>query len=276
MNDILKKFNLHGAVSLITGGAGLLGVQHALAILAGSGKPALVDIDPNKLKEAAKKIKRETGNAVSTYVLDITNEKNVKKIIKKITEKLGPVEILINNAANNSKVKKEKAALNRFENFPISQWEQDLAVGLTGAFLLSKIVGAHMAKQERGVILNIASDLGVIAPDQRLYRKEEAAEEEQPKKPVTYSVVKHGIIGLTKYLATYWATAGVRVNSLSPGGVRTSEMPEEFVKRVSELIPMGKMAKVDDYQAAVLFLCSDASSYMTGANLIIDGGRTVW
>jgi NAD(P)-dependent dehydrogenase (short-subunit alcohol dehydrogenase family) len=150
-----------------------------------------------------------------------------------------------------------------------------MAVGLTGAFLCSQTVGSYLAGHGGGVILNIASDLGVIAPDQRLYRQEGVAAEQQPVKPVTYSVIKHGLIGLTKYLATYWAEQNVRVNALSPGGIYTNQ-PEAFVKKLTRLIPLGRMASSDEYRAAVLFLVSDASSYMTGANLSVDGGRTCW
>ena len=161
------------------------------------------------------------------------------------------------------------------ENFPLEIWNNDLAVSLTGAFLCSQIIGTEMAKAGKGVILNIASDLGVVAPDQRIYRRDNLPEDMQNVKPVTYSVVKFGIIGLTKYLATYWAENGVRVNSLSPGGVYSNQ-PEEFVQKLTNLIPMKRMAGIDEYKGAIVFLCSDASSYMTGANLIIDGGRTCW
>ena len=132
-----------------------------------------------------------------------------------------------------------------------------------------------MAERGSGVIVNIASDLGVIAPDQRLYRREGIAPDLQPVKPVTYSVVKTGLIGLTRYLATYWGDRGVRCNALSPGGVENGQ-PEDFVARLSSLIPMGRMARADEYQGALLFLCSDASSYMNGQNLVIDGGRSCW
>jgi NAD(P)-dependent dehydrogenase (short-subunit alcohol dehydrogenase family) len=144
-----------------------------------------------------------------------------------------------------------------------------------GAFLCSRVFGTEMARRKSGVILSIASDLAVIAPDQRLYREPGLAESEQPVKPVTYSVVKSGLIGLTRYLATYWNDSGVRANAISPGGVYNHQ-PEDFVERLSQLIPMGRMAHADEYKGAILFLCSDASSYMTGANLIVDGGRSCW
>jgi NAD(P)-dependent dehydrogenase (short-subunit alcohol dehydrogenase family) len=172
---------------------------------------------------------------------------------------------------------REAAGVNfsRFENFPMEQWASDIGVGLTGAFLCSQVFGVEMARRRRGVILNIASDLAVIGPDQRLYRKDGLSDDRQPAKPVTYSVVKSALIGLTRYLATYWADAGVRVNAISPGGVYDGQ-PADFVAKLTSLIPMGRMAAVDEYQGAVLFLVSDASSYMTGSNLVVDGGRTCW
>jgi NAD(P)-dependent dehydrogenase (short-subunit alcohol dehydrogenase family) len=155
------------------------------------------------------------------------------------------------------------------------QWEQDLAVGLKGAFLCSQVFGTEMARRERGVILNVASDLALIGPDQRIYQRNGVSEDRQPVKPVTYSVVKSALLGLTRYLATYWADRGVRVNAISPGGVYNGQ-DSEFVAKLSNLIPLGRMASVNEYRGCILFLCSDASSYMTGANLVVDGGRTAW
>jgi NAD(P)-dependent dehydrogenase (short-subunit alcohol dehydrogenase family) len=146
---------------------------------------------------------------------------------------------------------------------------------LKGSFLCCQIIGSEMAKRKSGVILNVASDLAVIAPDQRLYQQDGLPDDQQPVKPVTYAVAKTGLIGLTRYLATYWADAGVRVNAVSPGGVYNNQ-PEEFVRRLNQLIPMGRMADIDEWQGAILFLCSDASSYITGINLTIDGGRSIW
>jgi len=182
----------------------------------------------------------------------------------------------VNNAANNPKVGDQSGKnFSRLENFPLGNWNTDLAVGLTGAFLCAKHYGTAISKNsEGGVIINISSDLGLIAPDQRLYEKPSLPEDQQPVKPVTYSVIKTGLIGLTRYLATYWPDR-VRCNALCPGGVDT-ELPKEFVEKVSERIPMGRMAGPDEYQGVLIFLLSDASRYMNGAVVPMDGGRTAW
>jgi NAD(P)-dependent dehydrogenase (short-subunit alcohol dehydrogenase family) len=183
---------------------------------------------------------------------------------------------LINNAALDPKVDGNGMAEDsRLETFPVERWEVELAVGLTGAFLCSQVFGTEMAANGGGVILNIASDLSVLAPDQRIYHRAELNDSDQPVKPVTYSVIKAGLVGLTRYLATYWPDAGVRANALSPGGVQTDQ-PAEFVQRMCELIPLGRMAVPDEYRSAVQFLCSDASSFLTGQNIVVDGGRSVW
>ena len=164
--------------------------------------------------------------------------------------------------------KKSSSPENFFEHFSSKKWDNEMNIGLKGAFVCSQIFGSEMAKNKNGVILNIASDLSVIAPDQRLYSHLKTC------KPVTYSVIKHGLIGLTKYLATYWASKRIRVNAISPGGVFNNQN-KTFVKKIKKLITMSRMAKIDEYKEAIQFLCSDASSYMTGQNLIIDGGRSI-
>ncbi|HEX7433631.1 MAG TPA: SDR family oxidoreductase [Anaerolineaceae bacterium] len=271
-------FDLTGRVAIITGGAGLLGRKHAEAIAEAGGIPVIADLKTSAAEETARMIREKYPVDSRGLAVDITRRDSIEALLQGVLAQYQRVDILINNAANNPKVEDKKPGQeewSRFENFPIEAWQADLMVGLTGAFLCSQVIGSVMAAGHGGVILNIASDLAVIAPDQRIYRKPGLPEEAQPVKPVTYSVVKSGLIGLTRYLATYWASQNVRVNALSPGGVYNGQ-PDEFVQKLTALIPMGRMAHVDEYKGAVLFLVSDASSYMTGGNLIIEGGRTVW
>lgn len=276
MTDVRDLFDLTDRVVIITGGAGLLGTQHGEAIAAMGGTPVLVDIAADRAAAAAETITATYQRPALGLGVDITSPDQVAALLDRVLETYGRVDVLINNAANNPKMEKgEGREWSRFEQFPLITWEQDIAVGLTGAYLCSQVIGSHLAQQGRGVILNIASDLSLIAPDQRIYRQPGLPDDQQPVKPVTYSVVKAGLVGLTRYLSTYWADRGVRVNALSPGGVANNQDPA-FVQRLTNLIPMGRMACQDEYQAAVIFLVSDASSYMTGVNLVMDGGRTVW
>jgi len=186
-------------------------------------------------------------------------------------------DILVNNAAIDPKVKSQPGIQesSRLEHFPVEQWQLQLDVGLTGAFFCAQVFGQVMAASGKGgVILNISSDLSVFSPDQRLYRVEGVKEEDQPVKPVTYPVIKTALIGLTRYIATYWADKGVRCNALSPGGVENGQH-DEFVNKLAALIPMGRMAERDEYRSAIQFLCSDASAYLNGQNIVMDGGRSV-
>jgi NAD(P)-dependent dehydrogenase (short-subunit alcohol dehydrogenase family) len=272
--DVEALFDLTGRIAVITGGAGLLGYKHAEAIAAAGGVPVLVDLAVASPESRAAQLAAEFGVKALGCTTDITKADQVQVLLETILEQFGTVDILIKNAANNPKVEESAGSARlRLENFPLDVWEADLAVGLTGAFLCSQAIGSEMARRKKGVILNVASDLAVIAPDQRLYRVDGLPDDKQPVKPVTYSVVKTALVGLTRYLATYWADSGVRVNAISPGGVFNGQS-DEFVTRLGALIPLSRMAQVDEYKGAILFLCSDASSYMTGANLVIDGGRS--
>lgn len=273
------RFDLGGKTAVITGAAGLLGRQHALALAETGARVVVSDLALAQAQEAVDALTAvtTTGSFVAA-ALDVTSVESATELHDQLYRDHGGVDILINNAAIDAKVTAAPGLPNatRFETFRLEQWRLELEVGLTGVLICCQTFGAPMAERGSGVILNIASDLGVIAPDQRLYRRDDVtSESEQPVKPVTYSVIKHGLIGLTKYLATYWARRGVRVNALSPGGVFNGQS-EVFVQRLTNLIPMGRMADDDDYRAAVQFLCSDASRYMTGQNIVIDGGRTVW
>jgi NAD(P)-dependent dehydrogenase (short-subunit alcohol dehydrogenase family) len=277
--NAFKKFDLTGRTALITGAAGLLGKEHAAALLESGAAVVLTDISDTALVAAKATLLQEfPSGQLQTAVLDVSSPDAVRMLSAQLADAGDRIDILVNNAAIDPKVKADAGMVesSRLENFPIEQWNLQIAVGLTGAFLCSQVFGARMAADSKGgVILNIASDLSVFSPDQRLYRKPGLPDHLQPVKPVTYSVIKAGLVGLTRYLATYWPDKGVRANAISPGGVFNGQ-GDEFVTRLSALIPMGRMAASDEYRAAVQFLCSDASSYMNGQNVVMDGGRSVW
>ncbi len=279
MTGLPSRYDLTGRTALVTGAGGLLGRQHVVALLEAGARVVVTDVGLKQAEAAVGAIRESyPSSEVIAATLDVTSLDSVRAVADDLTRRSIEVDILVNNAAIDPKVTSAPGVMHssRFEAFPVPQWQTEIAVGLTGAMLCAQVFGSAMASRGRGVILNIASDLGVIAPDQRLYRQPHVTrEEEQPVKPVTYSVIKHGLIGLTKYLATYWADKGVRVNAISPGGVFNNQ-DSAFVERLTRLIPMGRMAEVDEYRSAIQFLCSDASSYMTGQNMVVDGGRSVW
>lgn len=279
MSKANTRFDLEGRTALITGAAGLLGMEHAAALLESGADLVLTDISASALQTAKAKLSEDAQpERIFTHIMDVGNPASVRAVASALAAAGSRVDILVNNAAIDPKVRGDEGVVetSRLENFPLDQWNLQVQVGLTGAFLCSQVFGTAMAADGRGgVILNIASDLSVFSPDQRLYRKAGLPDHLQPVKPVTYSVIKAGLVGLTRYLATYWADRGVRANSLSPGGVFNGQ-GEEFVSRLSALIPLGRMAERDEYRAALQFLCSDASSYMNGQNIVMDGGRSVW
>lgn len=279
MASAFEKFNLTGKTALITGAAGLLGIEHAAALLQSGATVVLTDIGETSLAAARETLSPNADvSRIHTRVMDVSKPEAIRAVAEGLAGERLRIDILVNNAAIDPKVKGDQGVLetSRLENFPLDQWDLQVAVGLTGAFLCSQVFGTAMARDGKGgVILNIASDLSVFSPDQRLYRKEGLPEDMQPVKPVTYSVIKAGLIGLTRYLATYWASQGVRCNALSPGGVFNGQ-GDEFVQRLSSLIPLGRMAQREEYRAALQFLCSDASSYMNGQNVVMDGGRSAW
>ena len=270
-------FRLDEKVIVITGAAGLLGKKHAEAIACYGGIPILIDIDENKLDIVVNEINENYQINCKGYVVDITVEEQIKENITELIKDYGKVDGLINNAANNPKIeKKNDIEFSRLENFAEQTWNNDIDVGLKGAFLCSKYYGNEISNNPNGgSIVNISSDLGLIAPDQELYMEEDLPNNKQPVKPVTYSIVKSGIIGLTRYLATYWPKSKVRCNALCPGGIENNQS-EEFLNKISKKIPMGRLAKAEEYQGTIIWLLSDASSYLNGAIISVDGGRTVW
>jgi len=271
-----KLHDLTGKTAVITGGAGLLGPRHAIALAQLGANVIVTDLSDAQAQATAESVRKQTGNGhVEGIAMDVTDPASIERLDARLAADGRAATILVNNAAIDPKVD-DSGPINssRLEAFSIDDWNHQINVGLTGAVSCARVFGGRMANGSGGVILNIASDLSVIAPDQRLYRKDGVAEEQQPVKPVSYSVIKSGLVGLTRYLATYWADRNVRVNALSPGGVFNNQ-PDDFVARLADRIPMGRMAKVDEYMGAVQFLCTDASSYMTGQNLVIDGGRSV-
>lgn len=276
MNNL---FDLNGKTALITGAGGLLGPKHAEAIIEYGGVAVLTDWHEDRVIEKANDLNKKYGDGKAlSYFMDVTNKSSIESVLDDLESRGINVNILINNAAKDPKVKKGEGNLtaeSRFENMTEDYWKEGIDAAINGTFLCSQSVGNRMLKNGGGVILNVSSDLGVIAPDQRIYKKEGISDELQNVKPITYSAAKWAIIGMTKYLAVYFADRGIRVNAISPTGVFNNH-PEEFVKKLSNIIPMGRMADINEYKGAIVFLCSNASSYMTGENVVIDGGKTVW
>jgi NAD(P)-dependent dehydrogenase (short-subunit alcohol dehydrogenase family) len=273
----MERFNLNNKIIVVTGGCGLLGRQHVEAISDAGGIPIILDIDYIKVKEFVEYINLKYKINCSGFVVDITNEDSVRQNCEEIFQKFGKIDGLVNNAANNPKVENNiEKNFSRLENFKIDDWHTDLNVGLLGSFLCVKYYGFYISKNlNGGNIVNISSDLGLIAPDQRLYKINGIEESKQPVKPITYSIVKTGLIGLTRYVATYWAEKNVRCNAICPGGVENNQNID-FINEVVKRIPLNRLARKDEYQGILIFLLSDASSYITGAVIAADGGRTTW
>ena len=268
---LLNKFSLKNKNILITGAAGSLGLEHSIALLNVGARVIMTDIDLVKLnKNKIELLKKNKNFQLVCLKMDVSSESSVKKILKILKKKQFKLDVLINNACLNpkfdTKFKNNKTAL---EKFSLKNWEREIKVGLTGAFICSKIFGNYMKNNKKGgVIINIASEYSVVTPDHRIYSKNNF-------KPITYPVIKTGLIGLTKYLATYWAENNIRVNCLSPGGVYNNQ-PEEFYKNYTEKTMLKKMSEPEDLVSAILYLVSDASGMVTGINHLVDGGYTAW
>ncbi len=273
-------FDLTGRTVLITGGCGQLGMQHAEAILEFGGEVVLADIVSEEEQEkVVTHLKQKYDDPIwkpeiSSVYMDVTDKVSIQKAVDKYVK----IDVLINNAGIDPKVEEGLDWKNKFEHLELDSWNKMLEVTLTGTFLCSQVVVNKMLStgleseycRNGGVIINISSDLGVISPDQRIYK------DKNKVKPVSYGVAKAGVVNLTKYMATYFARKNIRVNSISPAGVKNEKVSEDFSYEISKLIPMNRMALPHEFKGAVAFLCSEASSFVNGHNLVIDGGRTVW
>jgi NAD(P)-dependent dehydrogenase (short-subunit alcohol dehydrogenase family) len=270
MNEA-KLFSLENKIAVVTGGAGLLG-KHFCKALSGAGANVVVcDINKDEPERFADELRPRSIGVQA----DITDADQIKNLKERILKEFGRIDILVNNAAINDMFENQSLAaeLSMFENYPLDMWQKSLDVNITGMFLCSQILGSQMAKAGKGSIINIASTYGVVAPDQSIYKKKDGSQSFY--KSAAYPVTKGAVISFTKFLASYWGNKGVRVNALSPGGVENNQ-EEYFISNYSAKTILGRMAKPSDYEGVIIFLASDASNYMTGANLIVDGGWTAW
>ena len=264
-----KHDDLKGKVVLLTGGAGILGIRFAGALAQSGARVALVDCDSAKAQDAAQSVNQEHADTTHAFTADITAPEQMQDLKSDVESQLGPVDVLINNAAF-----KSPNFFEPFESFPLEDWNQVMAVNTTGVMQGCQVFGGEMAKRGRGSIINTLSIYGIVAPDQRIYEGSEY-EGRAINTPAVYSASKAAVWGLTKYLAAYWGDKGVRVNAITPGGMFSGQN-ETFVKKYSARVPMGRMGQPEELCGAVLFLASDASSYITGQNIVVDGGLSVW
>lgn len=262
MSYLEKTFDLKNKIAIVTGGLGNLGSEYAKALALAGVKVAIFDIaEPVSSHEL---IRLSRKYLIKFFKVDITQREEVEKVLTKIKKVWGAPSVLINNAAIDFPPDKVGE---RPEDYPIEKWNKVIAVNLTGMLICCQVIGKEMARNKKGSIINVSSHYGIISPDQRIYNNF--------FKPISYSVTKSGVFNLTRYFATYWGEKNVRVNTFVPGGVFNNQS-REFIKKYSQRVPLGRMARRGEYNGIILFLASDASSYMTGANLIADGGWTAW
>lgn len=260
MRDI-EMFRLDGRQAIITGGAGMLGFEFAKTLSAAGANVILVDIKDTCVEKAAQ-LRKEYGTKAIGIPTDVSNKKSVQNMVNQVLREFNTIDILINNAAC-----QPEGFSDPIEKYSLKVWNKVFSVNITGMFICAQIVGKQMIKQRKGVIVNISSIYGIVSPDPKVYENWEY------KSPLSYSTTKSAVLNFTRHLATFWADKGIRVNTLTLGGVFAGQNPD-FVKKYCEKTPLNRMAEKDDYNGAILFLVSDASAYMTGSNLIVDGGWT--
>lgn len=266
----MELFSLEGRVAVVTGAAGLLGKQHCRALASAGATVVAVDLTEAAVAGVAAELPGALGLAA-----DITKKDSLERLRDAILGKLDRVDVLVNNAAINDMFENPQASaeLSRFESYPLELFQRSLDVNVTGTFLASQVLGTEMAKRGKGSIINIASTYGMVAPDQSIYKKPDGT---QPfYKSASYPTTKGAVLAFTRFLAAYWGAQGVRVNSLSPGGVENGQDPY-FIKNYAAKTPLGRMSRSDELRGAIVFLASDASSYVTGSNVVVDGGWTAW
>ena len=272
--SIFKKFDMTGKTAIITGAAGLLGKQFCLALAQAGANVVMADLEKKPVLENEVEF-REIGLNALALEVDVSDPDSTKSMVERALTVFGSVDVLVNSAALDPKFDSAGVSAqgaNAFESFSLDAWRQALDVNLTGMFLSSQAAVVPMLKQGQGVIVNLCSMYGLVGPDQRLYERPDGTRQ---FKPVYYSTTKAGVLGFTRYLATYYAGKNIRVNALTPGGV-FNDHDEVFTTQYSARTVLGRMANLDEMNGAMLFLCSDASSYMTGSNLVVDGGWIAW
>ncbi|MFH2104574.1 MAG: SDR family oxidoreductase [Chloroflexota bacterium] len=276
MHTVFNKFNLQNLVAVVTGGAGLLGSEFCRTLAEAGAAVAVVDLNADAASEVSDLL-AQTGYRSLAIPTDITRTESVKLLVEKVLASFGRIDILVNSAALDPKFDPEAIARGltpgKFEDYPLDQWNAALNVNLTGMFLVTQAcVKPMLAQGKKGSIINICSTYGLNGPDQRIYVKDG---KRLAFKPVYYTVTKAGVLGFTKYLAAYYAGTDIRVNALTPGGVFNNH-DDTFVHNYSAKTILGRMANRDEMNGALLFLASEASSYMTGGNVVVDGGWTAW
>ena len=265
-------FSLANKVVVVTGGAGLLGQVFCQALVDVGAHVAIVDLDLASAETAAKKINKSDAQKVVAFGSDITSPESVTQMVANVIKQFGRIDVLVNNAA--SKGSNLDTFFEPFESYSLQTWREVMSVNIDGLFLVAQAVGNQMKKQGGGSIIQTSSIYGVVAPDQRIYKGSEY-NGRAINTPAVYSASKAAVNGLTSYLSTYWATSKIRVNSLTPGGIASGQN-DEFNKRYSSRVPLGRMGEASELVGALIYLASDASSYVTGQNIIVDGGLSAW
>ena len=267
-------FSLEGRVCVVTGALGLIGREICAGLMEAGARVVLADLDGDACRRRAEEMAGQAPGGVHGFGADVTSPESLGRLRDQVLGQAGRVDALINSAAVNDVFDEGTAAeRSRFESYPLEMWQRSLNVNLTGTFLPCQILGREMARQGSGSIINIASTYGLVAPDQRIYRRPDGSQ--RFWKSPAYPAAKGGVLAFSRFLAAYWAGSGVRVNTLCPGGVEDGQ-EEHFIAAYRSRTPLGRMARAADYRGAVVFLASDASSYMTGAELVVDGGWTAW